>query len=124
MKRLSAALALLALLCAGLLACALAYLQSQGVTPRALAPYLLHRTSGHNELIEAAGRVTAGSLLRLDRGSVQRQAMPPLVVGARPEAPPAPSGNERVVASVEAARQAFGNAAPGDVITFLPVAIP
>ncbi|MDN4056976.1 right-handed parallel beta-helix repeat-containing protein [Massilia sp. YIM B02769] len=120
MKRLSAALALLALLCAGLLACALAYLQSQGVTPRALAPYLLHRTSGHNELIEAAGRVTAGALLRLDRGGVQRQAMPPLVVGARPEAPPAPGGNERVVASVEAARQAFGSAVPGDIITFLP----
>lgn len=82
MKRLAGALALLALLFVGAVAGALAYLQAQGVAPRALAPYLLHRTSGHNALIEGAGRVTAGALLRLDRGSALGQAMPPLVVGA------------------------------------------
>lgn len=120
MKRLSGALALLALLCAGAAAAALAYLQSQGVTPRALAPYLLHRTSGHNELIEGAGRVTAGSLLRLDRGSVLRQALPPLVVGAQPQAAASAGGTERVVADVDEARLALRSAAPGDIITFLP----
>ena len=120
MKRLAGALALSALLFVGLVAGALAYLQAQGVAPRALAPYLLHRTSGHNGLIEAAGRVTAGALLRLDRGSYLRQAMPPLVVGAQPQAAPSEGGNERPVATVEEARRALAAAAPGDVITFLP----
>lgn len=120
MKRLAGALALLALLFVGLVAGALAYLQAQGVAPRALAPYLLHRTSGHNALIEGAGRVTAGALLRLDRGSALGQAMPPLVVGAQPQAAASSGGAERVVASVDEARLAFRNAAPGDIITFLP----
>nr|WP_267498708.1 right-handed parallel beta-helix repeat-containing protein [Massilia sp. IC2-278] len=114
------ALALLALLFVGLVAGALAYLQAQGVAPRALAPYLLHRTSGHNALIEAAGRVTAGTLLRLDRGSYLRQAMPPLMVGAQPQAASSEGGNARPVATVEEARRALAAAAPGDVITFLP----
>ena len=61
MKRLAGALALLALLFVGAVAGALAYLQAQGVAPRALAPYLLHRTSGHNALIEGAGRVIHAS---------------------------------------------------------------
>ena len=120
MKRLLGALGLLVLLALGLVAAALAYLQAQGVAPRALAPYLLHRTSGHNALIEAAGRVTAGALLDLDRGSYLRQAMPPLVVGAQPQAAHSEGGNERPVATVEEARRAFATAAPGDVITFLP----
>lgn len=119
MKRLIGALALLALLFVGAAAAALAYLQAQGVAPRALAPYLLHRTSGHNELIEAAGRVTAGALLRLDRGPWLRQAMPPLVVGAQPQAARSEGGNERLVATVEEARRALAAAVPGDVITFL-----
>jgi len=119
-KRLAGALALLALLFVGAVAGALAFLQSQGVAPRALAPYLLHRTSGHNALIEAAGRVTAGALQRLDRGPYLRQALPPLVVGAQPQAARTEGGNERPVATVEEARRALATAAPGDVITFLP----
>lgn len=120
MKRLVGALALLALLFVGLVAGALAFLQSQGVAPRALAPYLLHRTSGHNALIEAAGRVTAGALQRLDRGAYLRQALPPLVVGAQPQAARTEGGNERPVATVEEARRVLATAVPGDVITFLP----
>jgi len=119
-KRAAGALALLALLGLGAAAAGLAYLQSQGATPRALAPYLLHRTSGHNDLIEGAGRVVAGMLLRLDRGEGQGYALPPLAVGAQPDPAMTAGGNERRVASVEEARRAFASAVPGDLITFLP----
>lgn len=119
MKRGVGALALLALLGLGALAGGLAWLQSQGATPRALAPYLLHRTSGHNALVEGAGRFTAAALLRLDRGDAAGYALPPLAVGAQARAAGS-GGNERLVASVEEARRAMLHAAPGDLITFLP----
>lgn len=96
------------------------YLQSQGVTPRALAPYLLKRTGGHNHLIEGAGRFTSSTLLALDRGEAGPYAPPALLLGAQPEGPPAPAGRERLVASIEEARRAIADAAPGDVITLLP----
>ncbi|MGJ9418473.1 NosD domain-containing protein [Massilia sp. CMS3.1] len=95
-------------------------LQSEGVTPRALAPYIEKRTSGHNSLIEGAGRFTSTTLLRLDRGDVGPYVPPALTLGAQPDAPRAPAGNERLVASSEEAWRAIANAAPGDVITFLP----
>lgn len=44
------------------------WLQAQGVAPRALAPYLAKRSSGHNPLIEGSGAVVARTLLVLDRG--------------------------------------------------------
>lgn len=96
------------------------YLHSQGATPRALAPYLLKRTSGHNDVIVGAGRFAAATLLRLDRGAVAAYAPPALVLGAQPEGGPAPAGRERLVATSEEARQAIARADPGDVITFLP----
>jgi hypothetical protein len=96
------------------------YLQSQGVTPRALAPYLLKRTGGHNPLIEGAGRFTSTTLLGLDRGQAGPYAPPALTLGAQPEGTPAPAGRERLVATIEEARRALADAAPGDVITFLP----
>jgi hypothetical protein len=98
----------------------LVYLQSQGVTPRALAPYLLKRTSGHNPLIEGAGRFASTTLLALDRGQAGPYAPPALLLGAQPEGPPAPAGRERLVASIAEARRALADAVPGDVITFLP----
>jgi len=127
-KRFAGALAICALLSAGIAAGALAWLQSQGVTPRALAPYLLHRTSGHNALIEGAGRMAAATLLRLDRGPELGpnlgpnfgHALPPLTVGAQPEAAPSAPGNERLVATVEEARRAMSSAVAGDIVTFLP----
>lgn len=120
MKRAAGALALLALLGGAAFGGALAYLQSQGATPRALAPYLLHRTSGHNDLITGAGRLAAGILLRLDRPDNGPYALPPLAIGAQPSAALSAGGNERLVASVEEARRAFATALPGDLITFLP----
>jgi hypothetical protein len=99
---------------------ALFWLQSQGATPRALAPYLLKRTSGHNDFIEGAGRFAAAALLRLERGEIAPYAPPPLLLGAQPQGPHAPDGNQRLVSSAEEARRAIASAAPGDVITFAP----
>lgn len=120
MKRALGALALLALLALAAAAAGLAYLQAHGATPRALSPYLLRRTSGHNGLVEGAGRFAAAVLLRLDRGQEPDYEMPPLALGAQPGAPATAAGNERLVGSVEEARRAMSGAMPGDLITFLP----
>lgn len=118
--RLLALLAVPLVLVAAGAAASLHYLQSEGVTPRALAPYVLKRTSGHNSLIEGTGRFVAATLLRLDRGELVPYVPPALRLGAQPEGLPAPKGNERLVASSEEAWRAIGNAAAGDVITLLP----
>jgi hypothetical protein len=101
-------------------AAGLAYLQSEGVTPRALAPYILKRTSGHNSVIESTGRFAAAMLLHLDRGDLAPYVPPALILGAQPDSPAAPAGNERLVATSEEAWRAITNAAAGDVITLLP----
>lgn len=98
----------------------LSYLQSEGVTPRALAPYILKRTSGHGSLVVGAGRFVSDALLRLDRGNVAPYLPPALTLGAQPVGPAAPAGNERPVASSEQAWRAIADAAPGDIITLLP----
>lgn len=99
---------------------ALFYLQSEGATPRALAPYLLKRTGDHNDVIKGAGRFASATLLRLDRGEIAPHAPPPLILGAQPQGPDAPDGKLRLVSSVEEARRAIASATPGDVITFAP----
>lgn len=119
-SRVLAVLAVPLLLAAAGAAGSVFYLQSEGVTPRALAPYLLKRTSDHNAAIEGAGRLAAGTLLRLDRGAPASSALPALTLGAQPEGSPAPAGRQRLVASSDEARQAIASAAPGDVITLLP----
>jgi len=122
MRRLFRALALLALLSGAGVAAALAWLQAQGVAPRALAPYLLHRTSGHNPLIEGLGDLAAAALLRLDRGQGVGVAAPapPLALGAQPRAALSSGAGERLVASADDARRALAAAVPGDLVTFLP----
>lgn len=96
------------------------YLQSEGATPRALAPYILKRTSGHNSVITGTGRFTATTLLRLDRGDMDPYTPPALTLGAQPEGGGAPAGNERIVGSSEEAWRAIASATAGDVITLLP----
>lgn len=116
-------LALPLVLAAAAAGAGLYFLQSEGVTPRALAPYILKRTSGHNRLIEEAGRFTAATLLKLDRGDVAPYLSPSLTLGAQPGAPAVPLASldhERLVASSDEAWRAIANAAPGDVITLLP----
>ena len=61
-------------------------LQSLGLTPRALAPYLEQRTSGHNPVITGTGAWLARALMALDRGPVQPFAAGQLTIGAQPAA--------------------------------------
>ncbi|UVW28881.1 right-handed parallel beta-helix repeat-containing protein [Massilia sp. H6] len=97
------------------------YLQGQGVTPRALAPYIEKRTSGHNGVIVASGQWFGAVLRRLDRGAQAPYALPALLIGAQPVAVAALVAAKLVpVASTDEARRAFAAAIPGDVITFLP----
>ncbi|NNG24223.1 right-handed parallel beta-helix repeat-containing protein [Telluria aromaticivorans] len=97
------------------------YLQGEGVTPRALAPYIEKRTSGHNAVIVAGGRWAGAVLRRLDRGEQAPYALPALAIGAQPVPAAAPvAGTPMLVASVDAARRAFAAALPGEVITFAP----
>lgn len=116
--RWTAAIVLLGVLAAG---AAVLALQSQGVTPRALAPYVEKRSSGHNALIEGAGRWSAATLLRLDRGDAMPAAPMVAGLGARGKAVPAPeAGTVRLVSTSDEARRAIGAADAGDIITFLP----
>lgn len=99
----------------------LLWLQGQGVTPRALGPYLERRAEGHGDLAARTGQWLASTLRRLDRGEDSGPyPLPPLAIGA--QAAPAGSGAGAVkpVASVEEARRAFAAALSGDVITFAP----
>ncbi len=97
------------------------FLQQQGVTPRALAPYVERRSSGHNDAIVGVGRMMRATLLRLDRGS-PAAAVPQLpLIGAQGQVSAvAGSGAERLVATSDEVRQAIASANPGDAITLLP----
>jgi hypothetical protein len=114
--------ALLALLGLGAAAGGVLYLQGQGVTPRALAPYVEKRSSGHNPAISGAGRWLGAALRELDRREAWPAPLPLLSAGAQPGAaagaPPALA--RTVVSSVEEARAAIARAAPGETIVFLP----
>ena len=95
------------------------FLQQRGITPRALGPYVERRSSGHNELIEGAGRWSGNILMRLDRGT-PAPGLPLFPgIGAQARTVPAP-GAERLVASSDEVRKAIAGASPGDVITLLP----
>ncbi|MFL6658538.1 MAG: right-handed parallel beta-helix repeat-containing protein [Massilia sp.] len=95
------------------------FLQQKGVTPRALAPYVELRTSGHNGLIEQTGHEAASLLTSLDRGTgVPGLAQFP-ALGAQQRSLEARIG-ERLVATSDEVRLAVAQANPGDVITLLP----
>ncbi len=107
---------------AGLIAAAggLLYLQDQGITPRALAPYVEKRAQGHNAFIVGAGTRLGAALRHIDRGEPGPYALPALAVGAQAAAAPRTGGRIVLVASADEARRALGAAAAGDTITFLP----
>lgn len=104
-------------------AAALFALERAGVMPRALAPYIEQRSSGHNPLIVGSGRLVADTLLALDRGAPAGASTLPLerlTLGAQPRAAgPAPAG-EVLVRDVTTLRAAMAAAAPGSVITLAP----
>jgi hypothetical protein len=96
------------------------FLQAQGVTPRALAPYVEKRSSGHNPVIVGIGQWLGNTLRGLDRGAPQPYLLPALTAGAQPVASGTGAGAVKLVASERDARAAFAAALPGDAITFLP----
>lgn len=103
-----------------------AYLiESIGVPPRALAPYIERRVSQHNPFIVKTGEWVANSLTSLDRGRQLDGLRLSLRIGAQPDSQLRPfiemPGNNVVrVDSTEAAMTAISQARAGDVITFLP----
>lgn len=101
----------------------LAYLHADGITPRALAPYIERRAAGHNDIITGTGNWIGAALRDLDRGEPVPYALPALKVGAQPvplPAPPSTSTAVKRVGSVPEAQRAFAQAVAGDVITFAP----
>jgi hypothetical protein len=95
------------------------FLQQQGVTPRALAPYVERRSSGHNPTIEATGRYVQEALLRLDRGESAPGVPLFPAIGAQPQSAP-PAASEHLAISGDDVRKAIAAANPGDVITLMP----
>ncbi|MFZ6648516.1 right-handed parallel beta-helix repeat-containing protein [Undibacterium sp. TJN25] len=99
-------------------------LQRAAVTPRALGPYVEHRTQGHNPMIEKTGQTVAAVLTSLDRGDGDDPyVFPALKIGAQAtaaDAVSAASGKPVYVASAAEATRAIAQARPGDVISFLP----
>ncbi|WP_292044091.1 right-handed parallel beta-helix repeat-containing protein [Massilia sp. UBA6681] len=111
-----------ALLVAGGVVAAIA-VDSAGIAPRQLAPYIEKRTSGHNAAIVAAGQFTAGTLQRLDRGTPaapEDSQLSGLALGAQAGAAGDDKRAGTVVASAEALRAALARARAGDVITIAP----
>ena len=107
---------LLALLAAGAVVMAL---QERGVSPRALAPYIAKRSSGHNPTIVATGQWSAATLERLDRGPAGPRELTLPVLGAQ-HVSALPAGAVRPVTSGDELRRAMAAALPGDVITIAP----
>ncbi|WLI88926.1 right-handed parallel beta-helix repeat-containing protein [Massilia sp. R2A-15] len=108
----------LILLCAGAGA-GLAMLDSAGIMPRALGPYLERRSHGHNPLIENGGRRAGQWLVALDRGAPALPQAPALAIGAQP-AGAVGAGAAILVATSDEVRAAIARAEPGDTITLLP----
>lgn len=118
-RRLAVAAALLA---AGGVIAAIA-VDSAGIAPRQLAPYIEKRTSGHNAAIVAAGQFTAGTLQRLDRGTPaapEDRQLSGLALGAQATAAGDASHAGTVVASADALRAALARASQGEIITIAP----
>lgn len=113
-----------AVLGAGACVAGLFALERIGVTPRALAPYIEKRSSGHNPLIVGAGRQAAGLLRWLDRGTESGPLAPEVLQGLTLGAQGAAAGADRpegvLVADIGALRAAMAGAAPGTVITIAP----
>ena len=114
----------LALLLAAMLALVFdGVVQAIDVPPRALGPYLEHRSSGHHSLWSSAGSWVSRRLVTLDRGepTAQSPAMLKTGAGGKGVGQAAQAGLRTVhVASAAQATQALNDAQPGDMILFEP----
>jgi parallel beta-helix repeat protein len=105
---------------------ALFVVERMGVAPRALAPYVEKRSSGHNPAIVGAGQYASRMLLALDRGEVRpvlQAELHALAIGAQQVAVGGSGGEaaQRVdVIDVDGLRAAMKEAAPGTIITLAP----
>jgi parallel beta-helix repeat protein len=99
---------------------ALFALERTGVMPRALAPYVDKRSSGHNAVITGAGRLASDALLKLDRGAPAAVRLDGLRLGAQPQAAGVPGPEVGLVRDVAALRSAMAKAVPGATITLAP----
>lgn len=98
------------------------FLDTRGITPRALAPYVAKRSSGHSEPIEQTGKWMQRTLLSLDRGSPYAGNADLLKLRPGGVAPIAPPVATRAVSvtTADGLRDAMAGALPGDVITLAP----
>jgi parallel beta-helix repeat protein len=99
--------------------------ESVGVPPRRLAPYIEHRVSQHNPVIVHAGEWLAHALLSLDRGDSTLRLAGPLRIGAQvrvvERSASLPEAQNTVhVDSTEKALSAIADAEPGRTIVFAP----
>jgi hypothetical protein len=96
------------------------FLDSQGVTPRALSRYVAPPATGANPVIDSIGAGMEAALLRLDRGNPPALLALPAGIGAFAQR--AGSGHDGgavrkvFVSSSEQVRAAIAQAEPGDVI--------
>jgi hypothetical protein len=93
------------------------WFEGVAMPPRQFAGYVAQHSAGG--ALEAAGASAAAALARRDRMAWTAQ-MPPLRVGAQPNAPVAAAGITVPVLSAASAMRAIEKASPGDVITFSP----
>jgi len=113
----------LAILAAGVLGSHI--VESVGVPPRRLAPYILHRVSQHNPVIVGTGKWAARILTILDRGENPVRIPGALRLGAQ-DVPGTlqPSATDAAsvvpVSTAEQARRAIADAQPGQTIVFAP----
>jgi hypothetical protein len=110
------AVAALALLAVG----AAVAIDHAGFMPRTLAPYIEHRSSGHNPAISGLGRFASRTLVQLDRGTPVDTAALPVTLGAQERPAGADARGGVLVASADELRAALGKADAGDTITLLP----
>lgn len=94
---------------------ALYVLDSQGILPRALGPYIEQRSRGHNGTIEGIGRAANAYLTRLDRGEIVPRTPGAWRIGAQD----APAG-AATVSSSDQLQRALSGAAPGSTIVLAP----
>lgn len=88
--------------------------------PRALAPYIAKRSSGHNPAIEAFGSFASRTLLQLDRGTPATPIALALKLGAQRQPADAQAQAGVPVSTPAELRAALARAEAGDVITLMP----
>jgi parallel beta-helix repeat protein len=121
--RRKAALIAFALIALAIVILASYVVESAGVPPRRIAPYIEHRVSQHNPVIVHTGEWLARALIALDRGASASPLAGSLRIGAQTEVPSASMAepqNAILVDTADKALKAIAAAEPGQTIIFAP----